>query len=191
MQVYLKILFYDIEKCLKWSLMVKSILDTLVNRLFARCVVQVPLFKFYYVSFCVLSLVLKKSQPKTFVKNVKFLNLWQFNTNSSVNTCIYHPKMKLRDGKAFGHDYMCEGFRVPTAFLPGQLTDSHRAPQGLDTDVTLHHTWFNILQMAAPRAAIWLHLATGVGTCAGVAHVRPTKIFYKSGAHHTSGLTFG
>ena len=71
------------------------------------------------------------------------------------------------------------------------LSDSHQAQQGLDTDIMIFHNWFNILQMAAPGAAIWLHLAMGVGACVGATHAYPTKIFYKSSAHHASGLTFG
>ena len=71
------------------------------------------------------------------------------------------------------------------------LSDGRQALLGLDTDVTPFHNLFNVLQMAAPRAAIWLHLAMGVGACAGVTHAHPTKIFYKSGAHRISGLTFG
>ena len=54
------------------------------------------------------------------------------------------------------------------------LGDGRQARQGLDTNITLPTTWLNALQMAAPRAAIWTHLATGVGTCAGATHVRPT-----------------
>ena len=71
------------------------------------------------------------------------------------------------------------------------LSDSRQAREGLDTDIMPFHKWLNILQMAAPGAAIWLHLAMGVSTCTGAMHVCPTKIFYKSGAHRTSGLTFG
>ena len=71
------------------------------------------------------------------------------------------------------------------------LSDGRQARQGLDTDVMPFHNWFNILQMAAPGAAIWLHLAIGVSTSADTTHARPTKIFYKSGAHRASGLTFG
>ena len=41
------------------------------------------------------------------------------------------------------------------------LSDSRQARQGLDTNVTLFHNSFNVLQMVAPGAAIWLHLATG------------------------------
>ena len=85
---------------------------------------------------------------------------------------------------------MCDGSRVPAASPAWLLSDGRQAPQGLDTDVMLPHSWFNVLQMAAPRAAIGFHLAMGVSACAGVAHARPTKIFYKSSAHHTSGLTF-
>ena len=70
------------------------------------------------------------------------------------------------------------------------LSDGCQARQGLDTDVTPFHNWLNVLQMVAPGAAIWLHLARGVGTYTGAMHARPTKIFYKSGAHHASGLTF-
>ena len=57
----------------------------------------------------------------------------------------------------------CDGFRVPTA-SPPTLSDGRQAQQGLVTDVTLYHNPFNVLQMAAPRAAIWFHLATG-GRC--------------------------
>ena len=69
---------------------------------------------------------------------------------------------------------LCDDFRVPAIFLARLLGDGHQAQQGLDTDVTLPTTWLNALQMAAPRAAIWTHLATGVGACAGAAHVCPT-----------------
>ena len=49
--------------------------------------------------------------------------------------------------------------------LPARsLSDGHQAQQGLVTDATLYHNSFNILQMAAPRAAICLHLAMG-GQC--------------------------
>ena len=34
------------------------------------------------------------------------------------------------------------------------LSDGRQARQGSDTDVTPFHNWFNILQMAAPGAAI-------------------------------------
>ena len=68
---------------------------------------------------------------------------------------------------------MCNGLRVPTVLPARLLGDSHQAQQGLDTDVTLPTTWLNALQMAAPRAAIWTHLATGVGTCVGAVHVHP------------------
>ena len=70
------------------------------------------------------------------------------------------------------------------------LSDGRQARQGLDTDVMMFHNSVNTLQMVAPGAAIWLHLATGVGACAGATHAHPTKIFYKSGAHCASGLTF-
>ena len=45
-------------------------------------------------------------------------------------------------------------FRVPATFLPGCLATVVKPPQGLDTDITLPHTLVNMLQMAAPRAAI-------------------------------------
>ena len=61
----------------------------------------------------------------------------------------------------------CDSFRVPATFPAQLLSDGRQAPQGLDTNITLPHTWFNVLQMAAPRAAIWLHLATGVGCLRG------------------------
>ena len=35
------------------------------------------------------------------------------------------------------------------------------SPGCLDTDITLSLTQLNALQMAAPRVAIWTHLATG------------------------------
>ena len=49
---------------------------------------------------------------------------------------------------------MGEGFGVP-ATLPARLpSNGCQAPQGLETDVMLHHTWPHILQMAVPRVAI-------------------------------------
>ena len=35
------------------------------------------------------------------------------------------------------------------------------------------------------------HLAMVVSTCTATMHVCPTQNFYKRGAHHISGLTFG
>ena len=89
------------------------------------------------------------------------------------------------------HSYICDGFWGARRFPTWLLSDGRQVPQGLDTDVMLPHTLVNMLQMAAPRAAIWSHLATGVSACAGIAHACPTKFFYKSSAHRTSGLTFG
>ena len=68
----------------------------------------------------------------------------------------------------------CDGLRVPTVFLTRLLGNGRQAQQGLDTDVTLPTTWLNALQMAAPSAAIWTHLVTGVGACVGTAHACPT-----------------
>ena len=56
--------------------------------------------------------------------------------------------------------YMCDGFRVPAA-SHWSLRDSPQAHQGLVTDVTPFHNLFNVMQMVAPRAAIWLHIAMG------------------------------
>ena len=91
-------------------------------------------------------------------------------------------------GESLGENVMVLGYPLLPAW---SLSDGRQARQGLDTDITPFYNWFNILQMAAPGAAIWLHLAMGVGTCVGATHACPTKIFYKSGAHRASGLTFG
>ena len=69
---------------------------------------------------------------------------------------------------------MCDGLRVPAVFHARLLGDGRQARQGLDTDATLPTTWLSALQMAAPGAAIWSLLATGVGTCMGATHVHPT-----------------
>ena len=52
-------------------------------------------------------------------------------------------------------------FEGARRFLAWLLGNGRQARQGLDTDVTLPHTWLNVLQMVAPRAAIWSHLAMG------------------------------
>ena len=43
------------------------------------------------------------------------------------------------------------GYPPPPAW---SLSEGRQARQGLDTDVTLFHNSFNVLQMAAPGAAI-------------------------------------
>ena len=52
------------------------------------------------------------------------------------------------------------------------------------------HLGLNVLQMAAPRAAISIPPSNGVGTCTGATHACPTQNFYKRGACHALGLTF-
>ena len=68
----------------------------------------------------------------------------------------------------------CDGLRVPAIFPAWLLSDSRQARLGLDTDVMPHTTQLNTLQMVALRAAIRIHLVTGVGACADATHVRPT-----------------
>ena len=50
------------------------------------------------------------------------------------------------------------GYLPPPAW---SLSDCRQARQGLDTDIMPFCNSFNVLQMAAPWAAIWLHQATG------------------------------
>ena len=54
--------------------------------------------------------------------------------------------------------YMCDGTR---RFPARSLSYGHQAQPGLVTDITLYHNSFNVLQIAAPRAAICFHLAMG------------------------------
>ena len=61
-------------------------------------------------------------------------------------------------GKCLGENVVVLGYPPPTTWL---LSDSRQAVQGLDIDIMPFHNSFNILQMAAPRAAIWVHLAMG------------------------------
>ena len=90
-------------------------------------------------------------------------------------------------GRCLGENVAVLGYSpLPT----WSLSNGRQAPQGLVTGAMLYHNSVNILQMAAHKAAICPHLATGVGTCADAMHARPTKLFYKSGAHRISGLTF-
>ena len=48
----------------------------------------------------------------------------------------------------------CDSFYGACHFPTWLLSDGHQAPQDLDTDVMLPHTWVNVLQRVAPRAAI-------------------------------------
>ena len=59
-------------------------------------------------------------------------------------------------GECLGENVTVLGYPLLPAWL---LSDGRQAQQGLVTDATLYNNSFNILQMAAPRAAICLHLA--------------------------------
>ena len=61
-------------------------------------------------------------------------------------------------GECLGENVMVLGYLLLSAW---SLSNGHQAQQGLVTDAMLYHNSFNILQMAAPRAAICLHLAMG------------------------------
>ena len=52
----------------------------------------------------------------------------------------------------------------PPLSLPRLPSDGHQAHMGLDTGTRLFHLLHNVLQMAAPRAAIWL-LPSNRGQC--------------------------
>ena len=54
-------------------------------------------------------------------------------------------------GECLGGNVTVLGYPPPPAW---SLSDSRQAQQGLDTDVTPFPNSFNVLQMAAPRAAI-------------------------------------
>ena len=54
-------------------------------------------------------------------------------------------------GESLGENVTVLGYPLPPAW---SLSDGRQAWQGLDTDVTPFHNSFNILQMAAPGAAI-------------------------------------
>ena len=54
-------------------------------------------------------------------------------------------------GKSLGENVTVLGYPPLPAW---SLSDGHQARQGLDTDVTTFHNWLNVLQMAAPGAAI-------------------------------------
>ena len=54
-------------------------------------------------------------------------------------------------GECLGENVTVLGYPPLPAWL---LSDGHQARQGLDTNVTPFHNWFNVLQMVAPGAAI-------------------------------------
>ena len=62
---------------------------------------------------------------------------------------------------------------------------------GLATGTKQLHLLQNILQMAAPRATIWIPPSNGVSACVAATHARPTQNFYKRDVCHISRLTFG
>ena len=54
-------------------------------------------------------------------------------------------------GECLGENVMVLGYLLPPTW---SLSDGCQAQQGLDTDVMPSHNSFNVLQMAAPGAAI-------------------------------------
>ena len=111
----------------------------------------------------------------------------------NVATLQWHLEMillKIRDEYCATVHTCVMVHECPLVSPPKLRSNGHQARQGLVTDVTPLHFRLNVLQMAAPRAAISIPPSNGVGTCVGAAHACPTQNFYKRGVCHASGLTF-
>ena len=85
----------------------------------------------------------------------------------------------------------CHCFRVPAASPPGRLVTVVKPSRAWLLTlccITTHLTSCKWWPPGQPFASTWQR---GVSTCTGAVHACPTKIFYKSGAHRISRLTFG
>ena len=76
-------------------------------------------------------------------------------------------------------------------FSPPWLhSDSHQALYELGYQCYTFPPLCTLCKWWPPGTTISSHIVTGVGACEDTAHVCPTQIFYKRGAHQTSRLTF-